>query len=128
MKKKGRSFNYSIHTRHGSSGGGSLATVAKNAVKGHDMVYGIDIFQTAHTHHPLVVKEHERVFYSQSKTVRDLDYYAITTGSFLSYGNYAAQKGLSSKSLGAMGVILSGKDCKSITPMDFESVRKYVKK
>ena len=125
-KKKGRSFYYSIHTRHGSAGGATLATVAKNSIKGHDMVSGIDVFQTAHTHHPLIVKEHERVFYSQSKTVRDIDYYAITTGSFLSYGNYAAQKGLKSKSMGAIGVLLSGKDSKNITPLDFESIKRFI--
>jgi len=126
IKKKNRPVYYSIHTTHGSGSGSTITSSLNVALKPTKKISGINIFFNGHNHLKLVVEMHDRVFYSQSKTVRELDYYVVSTGSYIEYGGYAAKLNLPSKALGSIGVILSGKT-HNIIPMDVSSAIEYFK-
>jgi len=126
-KKKNRAVTYSIHTTHGSGGGATVTSSVNMALKPTKKISGINVYFNGHSHQKLYVQMHDRVFYSQSKVVRDMDYYVVSTGSYLNYGGYASKANLQSKSTGSMGVLLSGKS-HNITPMDVNSAIWYFKR
>lgn len=93
---------YRIFMRHGTGNGQSMAVLAKGRT-----VIPADVYITGHTHRQQVLAEdvfevegHERV--GRRK------WYAVSSGSFLGYERYAAQRGYSPGRLGAPRIFLDG--------------------
>lgn len=93
---------YRVFMRHGTGNGQSMAVLAKGRT-----VIPADVYITGHTHRQQVlaedvfeVEDHERV--GRRK------WYAVSSGSFLGYERYAAQRGYSPGRLGAPRIFLDG--------------------
>jgi predicted phosphodiesterase len=130
-RKKNRPIYYSIHTTHSNGGtGGRTAGGAVNAsVRSDNMVSGMDVYFSGHTHTQSVFNSVDRVFYHQSKSVREVHSKFVVTGAYLDYslGGYSAKSSLKPQKQGALGVLLTGGE-KTITVMDIPSAKRYFTK
>ena len=99
---------YTICMRHGSGGGSTSGAKLNSAIKTQNIVSNAQIYFTGHTHLKGVVEEPIYIFYEQKETIRKINRYFISAGSYLDYGGYAENKAMSPTSLGSIGVYLGG--------------------
>lgn len=92
---------YEFFVRHGTGNGQSLVTLFKGA-----MVAKADVFITGHTHRQACTAD-EYFVREGSRMVRKRRYY-VSSGSFLGYESYAAERGYAPTRIGAPRVYLSG--------------------
>ncbi len=92
---------YEVYVRHGTGNGQSLAALPKGA-----MVAQADVYVTGHTH-KLAVTADEFFVREGDRTVRRRRYY-VSSGSFLAYEEYAAERGYVPTRLGAPRIYLDG--------------------
>lgn len=92
---------YEVFIRHGTGNGQSLATLAKSG-----QVIRADIYVTGHTHRQAVTADD---FFSRrgGRVEREKRYF-VSSGSFLGYENYAAQRGYPPSRIGAPRIFLDG--------------------
>lgn len=93
---------YEVYIRHGSGSGQSLATLAKSGG-----VIRADIYVTGHTHRQAVTADD--YFVRHGGHVRRDKRYFVSSGSFLGYEKYAAQRGYPPSRLGAPRIFLDGR-------------------
>jgi UDP-2,3-diacylglucosamine pyrophosphatase LpxH len=93
---------YEVYMRHGSGMGQSLATLAKSA-----MVISADAYVTGHTHRTACTAD-EYFQRDGDRVVRRRRYY-VSSGSFMAYEDYAAERGYTPTRLGAPRMFLNGK-------------------
>jgi hypothetical protein len=93
------------------------------------MISGMDVYFSGHTHKQSTFDKVERVFYHQSKSVREVHSKFVVTGSYLDYnlGGYSAKASMTPQKQGAVGVLLTGGE-KTITVMDIPAANKYFTK
>lgn len=93
---------YRCFMRHGTGNGQSMAALTKGR-----QVIPADLYITGHTHRQQVLAED--VFEVKgNKRVGRSKWYAVSSGSFLGYERYAAQRGYSPGRLGAPRIYLDG--------------------
>lgn len=93
---------YTIYMRHGTGSGQSLATLPKSAA-----VIDADVYITGHTHRQAVTAD-DHFTVTKRKTRRHKRYF-VSSGSFLGYERYAAQRGYPPSRLGAPRIFLDGR-------------------
>lgn len=95
-------IEYRVFMRHGTGNGQSMAALTKGR-----SVIPADVYITGHTHRQQVLAED--VFEVKgNRRVGRSKWYAVSSGSFLGYERYAAQRGYSPGRLGAPRVFLDG--------------------
>ena len=95
-------IEYEVYVRHGTGNGQSLASLAKSG-----NVIRADIYVTGHTHRQAVTADD---FYVRSgRGVKREKRYFVSSGSFLGYERYAAQRGYPPSRLGAPRIFLDGR-------------------
>lgn len=92
---------YEIYLRHGTGSGQSLAGLAKSG-----SVIRADVYCTGHTHKQAVTVDD--FFVRANGGVRREKRYFVSSGSFLGYERYAAQRGYSPGHQGAPRIFLDG--------------------
>lgn len=95
-------ITYRVFMRHGTGNGQALSALAKG--RG---VIPADVYITGHTHRQQVLAED--IFDVESNRVGRKKWYAVSSGSFLGYERYAAQRGYSPGRLGAPRIFFDGK-------------------
>ena len=93
---------YRCFVRHGTGNGQALSALTKGR-----SVIPADLYLTGHTHRQQVLAED--VFDVESNRVGRKKWYAVSSGSFLGYEKYAAQRGYSPGRLGAPRIFMDGK-------------------
>jgi predicted phosphodiesterase len=93
---------YRVFLRHGTGNGQSMSALTKSR-----SVIPADVYLTGHTHRQQVLAED--IFDVGSNRVGRRKWYAVSSGSFLGYERYAAQRGYSPGRLGAPRIFLDGK-------------------
>jgi len=94
-------IEYLLYIRHGTGQGQSLAGLAKSA-----QVIQADIYVTGHTHRQAVTADDYYIV--QKREVIRRKRYFVSSGSFIGYEKYAAQRGYAPSRLGAPRIELSG--------------------
>lgn len=95
-------FEYEVYLRHGTGNGQSLAALSKSAG-----VIRADVYVTGHTHNQAVSTSD--FFERDAEGVGRRKRYFVSSGSFLGYEKYAAQRGYSPGRLGAPRIFLDGR-------------------
>ena len=95
---------YHIYARHGTGNGQSLSALRKS----QDVVPGMDVYITGHTHKQQNIKENSFRLDTKKLRVARHKVYFTSAGSFLGYENYAAQRGYAAGAKGAPRIRLSG--------------------
>lgn len=102
------SVQYRVFVRHGTGNGQSMAALTKGR-----SVIPADLYLTGHTHRQQVLAEDifdvEVDTQPSHRRVSRRKWYAVSSGSFLGYERYAAQRGYSPGRLGAPRIFLDGK-------------------
>lgn len=93
--------DYTVYLRHGTGNGQSMAALTKSR-----SVIQADISITGHTHRQQVLVED--AFVVEGGRVVRRPWYAVSSGSFMGYEAYAAQRGYSPGRLGAPRIYLDG--------------------
>lgn len=96
---------YAVHARHGTGNGQSLSALKKSG----EVVPGMDIYVTGHTHKQQNIKDN--IFRLDLKRLRTQRHkvYFVSSGSFLGMEKYAAQRGYSPGAKGAPRIRLDGR-------------------
>lgn len=92
---------YEVYMRHGTGNGQSLAALSKSG-----QVIRADIYVTGHTHRQAVTADD--FYVRKGSGVRREKRYFVSSGSFLGYEKYAAQRGYPPSRLGAPRIFLDG--------------------
>lgn len=92
---------YTLYLRHGTGNGQSLVTLSKGS-----LVIDADIYVTGHTHRQALTAD-DYFKREGDRVVRAKRYY-ISSGSFLGYEKYAAQRGYPPSTIGAPRIRLDG--------------------
>lgn len=92
---------YEIYLRHGTGNGQSLAQLGKSA-----MVAMADVYVTGHTHKQAATAD-EFFVREDAHMIRERRYY-VSSGSFLAYEGYAAERGYTPTRIGAPRILLDG--------------------
>lgn len=96
---------YTVYARHGTGNGQTLSALRKSA----DVVAGMDVYVTGHTHKQQNIKENVfRLDLNRLRTERHKVYFC-SAGSFLGLERYSAQRGYSPGAKGAPRIRLDGK-------------------
>jgi hypothetical protein len=95
------SQTYEFYVRHGTGNGQSLVQLSKGA-----MVASADVYVTGHVHN-IAARADEYFVREGDKVVRKRRYY-VSSGSFLGYERYAAERGYVPTRLGAPRIFLDG--------------------
>lgn len=93
---------YEIYVRHGTGAGQSLTQLAKSG-----QVVRADVYVTGHTHRQAVTADD--FFERHGTEVERAKRYFVSSGSFLGYETYAAQRGFPPSRLGAPRIFLDGR-------------------
>ncbi len=93
---------YDFFVRHGTGNGQSLVTLAKGGAVIH-----ADVYVTGHVHRRAVTVDD--FFVRDGNRVDRVQRYFVSSGSFLSYERYAAQRGYSPGTIGAPRIFLDGR-------------------
>jgi UDP-2,3-diacylglucosamine pyrophosphatase LpxH len=93
---------YDFYVRHGTGNGQSLAQLSKSMT----VVPNADVYVTGHTHRQAVTADD--VFVREGSSMTRKHRYYVSSGSFLGYENYAAQRGYAPTRVGAPRVFLNG--------------------
>lgn len=99
---------YSIFMRHGSGSSGTSAGKINSSVRTQNAVSNAQIYFTGHTHLKGFIEEPIHIFYEQKETIRTINRYFISAGSYLGYGGYSENRAMIPVSLGSFGVYLGG--------------------
>ena len=94
---------YTVYMRHGTGNGQSLAQLSKSA-----MTVDADVYVTGHTHKQAATADEYFTLDEKAMKVRRAKRYYVSSGSFLRYETYAAQRGYTPTRLGSPRVHLSG--------------------
>jgi hypothetical protein len=94
-------MEYEVFLRHGTGNGQSLATLAKSG-----NVIRADLYITGHVHRQAVMAED--FFVRSGGGVKREKRYFVSSGSFLGYERYAAQRGYAPGRIGAPRIFLDG--------------------
>lgn len=92
---------YEVYMRHGTGNGQSLAQLAKSG-----QVIRADVYVTGHTHRQAVTADD--FYVRKGDSVRREKRYFVSSGSFLGYETYAAQRGYPPSRIGAPRIFLDG--------------------
>lgn len=92
---------YEVYFRHGTGNGQSLAALSKS-----DKVISADVYVTGHTHRQAATADDYFVRHGNVATRRKR--YFVSSGSFMGYERYAAQRGYPPSRLGAPRIYLEG--------------------
>lgn len=95
-------YEYELFLRHGTGNGQSLAALAKSGG-----VIAADIYVTGHTHRQAVTADD--YFARRDKRIERRKRHFVSSGSFLGYEKYAAQRGYPPSRLGAPRILLDGR-------------------
>ena len=95
-------FEYELYIRHGSGMGQSLASLSKSGT-----VVRADVYVTGHVHNQAV--RPEDYFVRDGDRLQRAKRYYVSSGSFLGYEKYAAQRGYQPSRLGAPRIFLDGR-------------------
>jgi hypothetical protein len=93
--------SYEVYVRHGTGNGQSLAQLDKSA-----MVAKADVYITGHVH-KIATTCDEYFVREEGRMTRRRRYY-VTSGAFLAYEQYAAERGYKPSRIGAPRIYLSG--------------------
>jgi predicted phosphodiesterase len=93
---------YDVYLRHGTGNGQSLVTLSKGG-----MVAEADLYITGHTHRMAATAD--EIFCRREGQVGRRRRYYVSSGSWLGYESYAAQRGYPPSRIGAPRVYLSGR-------------------
>lgn len=93
---------YEVYMRHGTGAGQSLAQLAKSG-----QVIRADVYVTGHVHRQAVTADD--FFVRKGQKMARAKRYFVSSGSFLGYENYAAQRGFAPGRLGAPRIFLDGR-------------------
>ena len=96
------SQEYEVYIRHGTGMGQSLAALAKSGY-----VIKADVYVTGHTHRQQVTADD--YFSRIDSTVKRRKRYFVSSGSFLGYERYAAERGYPASRKGAPRIMLDGR-------------------
>ena len=91
VQGKDRPF-YCILVHHGAGGGVYIGSQAYKQERYGQMVEGLDILITGHTHKPLTFPAGKLVCDPQNKKVSVKEFRVVTANSWLDYGGYAFRK------------------------------------
>lgn len=95
-------FTYEVYFRHGTGMGQSLAALAKSGY-----VIAADVYITGHTHRQAVTADD---YFTRIKTtIKRRKRLFVSSGSFLGYERYAAERGYPPSRMGAPRILLDGK-------------------
>lgn len=97
-------IEYRVFLRHGTGNGQSMAALNKSR-----SVIPADCYVTGHTHRQQVLAEDIFDVEETRSRVSRRKWYAVSSGSFLGYERYAAQRGYSPGRLGAPRIFLDGR-------------------
>lgn len=92
---------YEVYLRHGTGNGQSLASLSKSG-----SVIRADVYCTGHVHKQAVTADD--FFVRSGKGVRREKRFFVSSGSFLGYERYAAQRGYSPGRIGSPRIFLDG--------------------
>lgn len=81
-----------ICATHGAGGGIFTGASVNRAERFGNIIDGIDILVTGHTHKAHTSKPSKLVINTQHNTVTQRPYYAVSVGAWVRYGGYALQK------------------------------------
>ncbi len=95
-------IEYEVYLRHGTGNGQALAQLAKSG-----SVIRADVYVTGHSHNQAVTAQD--FFVRRGHGVERDKRYFVSSGSFLGYERYAAQRGYSPGRLGAPRIYLDGR-------------------
>lgn len=95
------SQSYEVYVRHGTGNGQSLAQLDKSA-----MVARADVYITGHVHK--IATTCDEYFVREGAQMTRRRRYYVTSGAFLAYEQYAAERGYKPSRLGAPRIFLSG--------------------
>ena len=95
------SQTYNLYLRHGTGNGQSLVTLAKSGA-----VIAADVYVTGHTHRQAVTAD-DYYEVRKGEVVRRKRYF-VSSGSFMGYERYAAERGYPPSRLGAPRIELDG--------------------
>lgn len=95
-------YEYELYVRHGSGMGQSLAALSKSGT-----VVRADVYVTGHTHQQAV--RPEDYFVRDGERLQRAKRYYVSSGSFLGYEKYAAQRGYQPSRMGAPRIFLDGR-------------------
>jgi hypothetical protein len=93
---------YEVYMRHGTGMGQSLAQLAKSG-----FVIGADIYVTGHTHRQAVTADD--YFCRIGGKVGRRKRYFVSSGSFMGYERYAAERGYPPSRIGTPRILLDGR-------------------
>jgi hypothetical protein len=93
---------YEVYMRHGTGMGQSVAALAKSGY-----VIGADVYITGHTHRQAVTADD--YFSRIESSVKRRKRYFVSSGSFIGYERYAAERGYPPSRMGAPRILLDGK-------------------
>lgn len=92
--RTGRNNVFSIYCKHGSGGGGTVGGKA-NAMDKMKADIVADVYISAHTHQQLAFMREIYIADKQKQTLVSQKSLFVNSGSFLSWGGYAVEKGFS---------------------------------
>jgi hypothetical protein len=95
-------MEYEVYMRHGTGNGQSLAQLAKSG-----QVIRADVYVTGHTHRQAVTADD--FFVRHNGKIRREKRYFVSSGSFLGYERYAAERGYPPSRIGAPRIFLDGR-------------------
>jgi predicted ArsR family transcriptional regulator len=95
-------FEYEVYVRHGSGMGQSLTTLSKSGT-----VIRADVYVTGHVHQQAA--RPEDYFVRRGDEIHRAKRYYVSSGSFLGYEKYAAQRGYQPSRMGAPRIFLDGR-------------------
>lgn len=100
---------YCMMVHHGSGGGMYIGSQTYKQERFGNMIEGLDILVTGHTHKPLTFPSAKLVCDPQNSMVSVKEFRVVTANSWLDYGGYAMRKMLSPVSKAMTEIQLNGK-------------------
>ena len=88
--KRKQRYGYNIAITHGAGGGMYIASAANRLQNYGQVIEGLDLLITGHTHRPLTFPVSKLVF--TEETIIQRQFVVAVASSFLDYGGYPAQK------------------------------------
>lgn len=103
-----RRIQYTIAVGHGYSSARGIGAKITGNGRIIDVITNADIYLTAHTHQPSIVKAARFEADTRNKKLFLREFYLVTVPSWLGYEHYAAQKFMHPSALGYIEIVLSG--------------------
>ena len=100
--------HYNIMVHHGAGGGMYIGSQTYRQERFGNIVDGLDVLITGHTHKPITFPAAKLVCDPQNKQVTVKEFRAVTANSWLDYGGYAMRKMLGPTSRAMTEIFLNG--------------------